>query len=77
MSTAPAFKRSAATAPTEIPMLIGGAWRAAAETYDVRDPYRGGVARLRLAWAGPDSAGAGERCTALLRGSHDPRSLAR
>ena len=27
-------------APTEIPMLIGGEWRAAAETYAVRDPYR-------------------------------------
>src|SRR3974390_3496569 len=27
-------------AVTEIPMLIGGAWRAAAETYEVRDPYR-------------------------------------
>ena len=43
MSTAPAFKRSAATAPTEIPMLIGGAWRAAADSYEVRDPYRGTV----------------------------------
>ena len=29
--------------PTEIPMLIGGEWRAAAETYEVRDPYRGTV----------------------------------
>ncbi len=26
--------------PTNIPMLIGGKWRAAAETYAVRDPYR-------------------------------------
>jgi acyl-CoA reductase-like NAD-dependent aldehyde dehydrogenase len=31
------------TGPAEIPMLIGGQWRAAAETYDVRDPYRGTV----------------------------------
>ncbi len=29
--------------PTEIPMLIGGEWRAASETYEVRDPYRGTV----------------------------------
>lgn len=29
--------------PAEIPMLIGGQWRAAAETYEVRDPYRGTV----------------------------------
>lgn len=34
-----------------IPMLIGGAWWAAAESYEVRDPYRGTVA----AWA-PRSA---------------------
>jgi acyl-CoA reductase-like NAD-dependent aldehyde dehydrogenase len=27
-------------------MLIGGQWRAAAETYEVRDPYRGGVFEL-------------------------------
>jgi acyl-CoA reductase-like NAD-dependent aldehyde dehydrogenase len=26
-----------------IPMLIGGEWRAAAETYEVRDPYRNTV----------------------------------
>ena len=30
-------------APTQIPMLIGGEWRAASETYEVRDPYRGEV----------------------------------
>jgi len=39
---------SAATAkseagPAEIPMLIGGEWRSAAETYEVRDPYRNTV----------------------------------
>ena len=34
------------TAPTEIPMLIGGQWRAASETYEVRDPYRGTVFEL-------------------------------
>src|SRR5271169_853793 len=33
-------------APTEIPMLIGGQWRAASETYEVRDPYRGTVFEL-------------------------------
>ncbi len=41
MIPAPALKRSVETAPTEIPMLIGGNWRAAAESYDVLDPYRG------------------------------------
>ncbi len=30
-------------ASTEIPMLIGGEWRPAAETYAVRDPYRNSV----------------------------------
>jgi len=29
--------------PAAIPMLIGGQWRVASETYEVRDPYRGGV----------------------------------
>jgi acyl-CoA reductase-like NAD-dependent aldehyde dehydrogenase len=33
-------------APIEIPMLIGGQWRAASETYEVRDPYRGTVYEL-------------------------------
>ncbi len=28
---------------TEVPMLIGGQWRQAAETFDVADPYRGDV----------------------------------
>jgi acyl-CoA reductase-like NAD-dependent aldehyde dehydrogenase len=39
----PAPKRAGDAAPTEIPMLIGGAWRAASEPYEVRDPYRGTV----------------------------------
>ncbi|MGO9632760.1 MAG: aldehyde dehydrogenase family protein [Steroidobacteraceae bacterium] len=43
MSQASATKPSAATVPTEIPMLIGGEWRAAEEIYEVRDPYRGTV----------------------------------
>ena len=38
-----AAKRSADFVPTEIPMLIDGAWRAASETYEVHDPYRGTV----------------------------------
>jgi len=29
--------------PAAIPMLIGGEWRSASETYEVRDPYRGDV----------------------------------
>ncbi len=33
-------KPQGGVAATEIPMLIGGRWRAAAETYEVRDPYR-------------------------------------
>ena len=40
MTPAPALKHSVETAPAEIPMLIGGIWRTAAETYEVRDPYR-------------------------------------
>ena len=43
ISEASVTKPSAATVPTEIPMLIGGEWRAAEETYEVRDPYRGTV----------------------------------
>jgi len=43
MSPISAAKHSADAAPTEIPMLIGGDWRAAAETYPVRDPYRNHV----------------------------------
>jgi acyl-CoA reductase-like NAD-dependent aldehyde dehydrogenase len=40
MSQVSAAKHAAETSPTLIPMLIGGEWRAAAETYEVRDPYR-------------------------------------
>jgi acyl-CoA reductase-like NAD-dependent aldehyde dehydrogenase len=43
MSVISAVKTSAAAAPTAIPMLIGGEWRPASETYEVRDPYRGEV----------------------------------
>ena len=39
----PAIDRSADTAPSKIPMLIAGEWRAASEAYDVVDPYRGTV----------------------------------
>ena len=38
--------KAAAAAPTEIPMLINGAWRAASESYEVRDPYRGSVVAI-------------------------------
>jgi acyl-CoA reductase-like NAD-dependent aldehyde dehydrogenase len=42
MSPTSAIKFSATEAgTTKIPMLIGGEWRAASESYDVRDPYRG------------------------------------
>jgi len=37
------LKRAVETEPTEIPMLIGGEWRAASETFEVRDPYCGTV----------------------------------
>src|SRR5215475_3596659 len=30
----------------EIPMLIGGTWHAGSETYEVRDPFRGGVVEI-------------------------------
>jgi acyl-CoA reductase-like NAD-dependent aldehyde dehydrogenase len=43
MNPTSAVKRPAAAPIEQIPMLIGGEWRAAAETYEVRDPYRGGV----------------------------------
>ncbi len=42
--TAAAKKLDAA--PAIIPMLIGGQWRTAAETYEVHDPNRGGVIEL-------------------------------
>lgn len=40
MSPMSAAKPTHASAPTEIPMLIGGEWRKASATYEVRDPYR-------------------------------------
>jgi acyl-CoA reductase-like NAD-dependent aldehyde dehydrogenase len=43
MNPISAAKRPAETDPIEIPMLIGGEWRAAADTYEVRDPYRNTV----------------------------------
>jgi acyl-CoA reductase-like NAD-dependent aldehyde dehydrogenase len=45
MSPTSAIARSAAEAgtPTQIPMLIGGEWRVASDTYEVRDPYRGSI----------------------------------
>jgi len=43
MSPASAAKLTAEAGVTEIPMLIGGEWRAAAESYEVRDPYRNTV----------------------------------
>lgn len=36
-------KAASAAAPATISMLIGGEWRAAKETYEVRDPYRDAV----------------------------------
>jgi acyl-CoA reductase-like NAD-dependent aldehyde dehydrogenase len=41
MTPVSAAQRSADTKAADIPMLIDGQWRAAAETYDVIDPYRG------------------------------------
>src|SRR3972149_4089645 len=41
MNPAPARKHGSDAGATQIPMLIGGEWRAASETYEVRDPYRG------------------------------------
>jgi acyl-CoA reductase-like NAD-dependent aldehyde dehydrogenase len=46
MTPVSAAKLSAQTGPIEIPMLIGGEWRNAAETYEVRDPYRNSVFEL-------------------------------
>jgi acyl-CoA reductase-like NAD-dependent aldehyde dehydrogenase len=43
MSSTTVLQRPAATEPTEIRMLIGGKWRPAADSYPVRDPYRGTV----------------------------------
>ena len=43
MNPAPARKHGSDAGATEIPMLIGGEWRAASETYEVRDPYRNTV----------------------------------
>jgi acyl-CoA reductase-like NAD-dependent aldehyde dehydrogenase len=40
MSAMSAEKSVATAAPAEIPMLIGGEWRAARDVYAVRDPYR-------------------------------------
>jgi len=40
MSAVSAAKSATENNPANIPMLIGGKWRVAAETYAVRDPYR-------------------------------------
>ena len=40
MSAVSAAQSATENNPANIPMLIGGQWRAAAETYAVRDPYR-------------------------------------
>jgi acyl-CoA reductase-like NAD-dependent aldehyde dehydrogenase len=40
MSPASAARLTAEAGVTEIPMLIGGEWRTAAESYEVRAPYR-------------------------------------
>jgi acyl-CoA reductase-like NAD-dependent aldehyde dehydrogenase len=44
--SSPAHGHSRDAFPTRIPMLIGGEWRAASETYKVHDPYRGAVVAL-------------------------------
>ncbi|MGB9117345.1 aldehyde dehydrogenase family protein [Bradyrhizobium sp.] len=43
MSAVSAATLAAESSPINIPMLIGGQWRAAVETYAVRDPYRNTV----------------------------------
>lgn len=43
MNSTPSRQRQAALTPPEIPMLVDGKWRAATETYEVRDPYRGAL----------------------------------
>jgi acyl-CoA reductase-like NAD-dependent aldehyde dehydrogenase len=43
MTTTTAPERAAEAGVAQIPMLIGGKWRRAAETYEVRDPYRNTV----------------------------------
>jgi len=43
MNPTSAIKHLDAALAMDIPMLIGGAWRSAAQTYEVHDPYRGGV----------------------------------
>src|SRR5260370_309697 len=43
MSPVSAAKLTAEAGVAEIPMLIGGEWRTAAESYEVRDPYRNTV----------------------------------
>ncbi len=44
MNPTSAVLATSETGPAEIPMLIGGEWRRASETYEVRDPYRKTVA---------------------------------
>lgn len=41
-----AAKTAAAEQTATIPMLIGGQWRQAAQSYEVRDPYRGAITAL-------------------------------
>jgi|GEM_PF-1771340 len=56
MSAIPAGK-TRERSRTEIPMLIGGEWRAASEMYEVRDPYRGDI--VELAYGGVKESGIG------------------
>ena len=41
MAVSPQTSALRAAEPEAIPMLIGGTWRRAAQSYEVRDPYRG------------------------------------
>src|SRR3974390_3144221 len=43
MSPTSGATNAAAGSPRDIPLLIGGEWRVAAGTFEVRDPYRGTV----------------------------------
>jgi len=54
MSPSSPARSQSVDAATMIPMLIGGEWRAASATYEVRDPYRGTLVALAPASSARD-----------------------
>ena len=81
MTATTASTRAAEAGTANIPMLIGGEWRSAAENYEVRDPYRNTVVANAPRSALNDlndaldaAVGAKAKAAAMRAGRHPMRS---